>query len=132
MAELTVGMQCKLETVVTEENTAAAVGSSDLAVFATPMMMALMEGAAAKCVKDCVGEGNTTVGIKIESTHDAATPVGMKVYAVATVTAIDRRRIDFTVEAFDECGKIGAGTHSRFIVAAQKFMEKTNAKLNVQ
>lgn len=127
--ELTVGMQYKLETTVTENNTALAVGSSDLPVFATPMMLALMEGAAAQCVKDCVGEGNTTVGTRIESTHDAATPVGMKVYAVATVTQIDRRRIDFSVEAFDECGKIGAGTHSRFIVNAEKFMAKTNGKL---
>lgn len=127
--ELKIGTSFQVCGVVTQENTAKAVGSSDLPVFATPMMMAMMESAAAQCAAQFLEAGMTTVGISIQSTHDAATPVGMKVRAVATITAVDRRRIDFSVEAYDECGRIGAGTHSRFIVQAESFLEKANAKL---
>lgn len=127
--ELKIGTSFEVNGVVTRENTAKAVGSSDLPVFATPMMMAMMESAAAQCAAQFLDEGMTTVGISIQSSHDAATPVGMKVRAVATITGLDRRRIDFSVEAYDECGRIGAGVHSRFIVQAQPFLEKANAKL---
>ena len=84
-----VGASFELKTKVTEQNTALAVGSGDVPVFATPMMMALMEGAAAQCLAQFLEEGKTSVGGNISSSHVSATPVGMEVRAVATVTEVD-------------------------------------------
>ena len=84
-----VGASFELKTKVTEQNTALAVGSGDVPVFATPMMMALMEGAAAQCLAQFLEEGKTSVGGNISSSHVSATPVGMEVSAVATITEVD-------------------------------------------
>lgn len=121
-------MTGRAECSVTEQNTALAVGSGALPVFATPMMAALMETAAMNAVSTCLEEGQGTVGTKLDITHDAATPVGMKVWAEATVTAVDGRRINFTVKAQDECGPIGSGTHERFIISNDRFLARTNQK----
>ena len=123
-----VGAKYTVETIVTEKNTASAVGSGLIDVFATPMMIAQMELAASSCIAGGLEAGQASVGTKIDVSHSAATPIGMKVTAVATVTAVDRRRVDFAVTAHDEVGEIGSGTHTRFIIDVEKFMEKTNAK----
>lgn len=123
-----IGMTGRTECSVTEQNTALAVGSGALPVFATPMMAALMEAAAMNAVSACLDEGQGTVGTKLDITHDAATPVGMKVWAEATVTAVDGRRICFTVIAQDECGPIGSGTHERFVISNDRFLARTNQK----
>ena len=96
-----------VETVVDEENTALAVGSGDMEVFATPMMIALMENAAAACIADELGEENTSVGTMISVSHVSATPMGMKVKATAELVGIEGRKYDFKVIAEDERGLIG-------------------------
>ena len=113
---------------VTDEVTAAAVGSGMLPVVATPSMIALMEKAAAESVAPQLDAGMTTVGTKLDVAHTAATPVGMTVRAETELTEIDGRRLIFTVHAFDDAGEIGSGTHERFIVNAEKFLAKAEAK----
>ena len=123
-----VGMKGRAETVVTPENTAQAVGSGLVPVFATPYMIALMEGAAVDAVQDGLAPGEGTVGTRLDVTHDAATPVGMKVWAEAEVTAVEGRKITFAVAAYDETERIGGGTHERFLIKPEKFLSRVQAK----
>lgn len=123
-----IGIKGRAETVVTHENTAKFVGSGELEVFATPQMIALMEQAAASSVAPRLEEGQGTVGTLLNVSHDAATPLGMKVWAETELVEIDRRRLVFEVKAFDECGLIGKGKHERFIISNDKFLAKVNAK----
>ena len=125
---LTVGSKGRAEALVTEDKTAAAVGSGLVPVFATPYMVALMENAAVNAVQAGLEEGQGTVGTKLEVTHDAATPVGMKVWAEAELTAVEGKKLTFTVRAFDEAGPIGGGTHERFIITVDRFLAKAEAK----
>ena len=125
---LEINIKGRAESVVCEQNTAASVGSGDLPVFSTPYMIALMEEASQSSVAPHLEEGQSTVGTKISVSHDAATPVGMKVWAESTLTEIDGRRLVFEVRAFDACGPIGQGTHERFIILRQRFLEKVEAK----
>ena len=125
---ITVGMKGRAETVVTPENTAAAVGSGLVPVFATPAMIALMENAAVNAVQSALEEGQGTVGTLLNVTHDAATPVGMKVWAEAEITAVEGRKLTYTVTAFDEAGPIGKGEHQRFVIQADRFLAKAQAK----
>lgn len=123
-----IGIKGRAETVVNHENTAKFVGSGELEVFATPQMIALMEQAAASSVAPQLEEGQGTVGTLLNVSHDAATPLGMKVWAETELVEIDRRRLVFEVKAFDECGLIGKGKHERFIIQNDKFLSKVNAK----
>ncbi|MBQ7226242.1 MAG: thioesterase family protein [Clostridia bacterium] len=124
-----IGKSYTVKIKVEENDTAASVGSGTLNVLATPKMIALMEEAAYKCVGECLESGSTTVGTLMSAQHLSATPVGMEVTATATVIAVEGRKIEFKVEAYDEAGKIGEGTHERFIVFAEKFLSKTYSKL---
>lgn len=123
-----IGIKGRAETVVNYENTAKFVGSGELEVFATPQMIALMEQAAASSVAAELEEGQGTVGTLLNVSHDAATPLGMKVWAETELIEIDRRRLVFDVKAYDECGLIGQGKHERFIIQNDKFLAKANAK----
>ena len=123
------GMKGRAEAVVTQENTAQAVGSGLVPVFATPYMIALMENAAVNAVQAQLAPDEGTVGIRLDVTHDAATPIGMKVWAEAEVTAVEGRKLTFSVTASDEAEKIGGGTHQRFIIKPEKFLAKTQAKV---
>ena len=125
---LETGIQGRAEIVVNEQNTAASMGSGNLEVFATPWMIALMEEASQRSVAPFLEEGQSTVGTRLCVSHDAATPLGMKVWAESLLTEIDGRRLVFEVRAFDECGLIGQGTHERFIIRQQRFLEKVEAK----
>lgn len=125
---LTVGLKGRAETVVTEKNTAAAVGSGTLPVFATPMMVALMEQAAVNALAGRLEEGQGSVGTRMEVSHDSASPVGMAVWAQAELTAVEGRALTFAVAAFDEAGPIGKGVHTRFLIQDEKFMRKVNGK----
>ena len=116
-------------TDVEKEDTALEVGSGSLLVYATPCMVALMEGAACEAIADGLDEGETSVGIELNIQHTAATPVGMEVRAEAEVTAVDGKIITFEIHAFDESGEIGKGTHKRAVINAQRFLDKTYAKL---
>ena len=127
--EITVGMKAEISTVVEREDTAAEVGSGSLLVYATPCMVALMEGAACEAIAAALGENETTVGTELNIQHISATPVGMEVRAEAVVTAVDGKVITFEIHAFDEAGEIGKGTHKRVIVPTQKFLDKDYDKL---
>ena len=127
--EITVGMKGEVFTNVEREDTAKEVGSGDLLVYATPCMVALMEGAACEAIAEALGENQTTVGTMLNIEHISATPVGLDVRAVAEVTAVDGKVITFDVKAYDEAGEIGHGTHKRVVINSQKFLEKTYGKL---
>ena len=127
--EITVGMKGEAFTDVEREDTAQEVGSGSLLVYATPCMVALMEGAACEAIAECLGENQTSVGTALNIEHISATPVGMEVRAEAVVTEVSGKVITFEVNAYDEAGPIGKGTHKRVIVNSQKFLDKTYAKL---
>lgn len=126
---ITAGMSLELKHVVTSEHTASKMASGALEVFGTPTLIAFMEECSLQCVKPELEEGQSTVGTMINMKHLAATPVGMEVRVVSTLTEVDRKRLMFDIKAYDEAGLIGECTHERFIVDSNKFMEKTNAKL---
>ena len=127
--EIPVGLKGEVCTLVEPEDTALSVGSGSLRVYATPCMAALMEGAACEALDGLLSDDQTTVGTELSIKHLSATPVGMEVRAEATVTAIEGKVISFSLEAFDEAGKIGEGIHKRAIINAQRFLDKTYAKL---
>ena len=110
--------------VVTENDTAQIVGSGTLPVFATPMMVALMENAAMKAAEQLLQEGESTVGSELNIKHLRPTAVGEEVSATATLIAQEGRKLTFTVVATDKNGTIGEGTHIRYIVNIEKFMSK--------
>lgn len=119
-----IGMNFTSTAVVTKENSAAALGSGFLPVFATPAMVALMENAAMKAVAPVLEQGATTVGAEINTTHIKPSPIGATVSATATLVAVEGRKLTFDVEARDEVGLIGKGTHVRFVVDSERFMAK--------
>lgn len=122
---------CGVQTiVVTEQQTAKHLSSGELAVFATPCMIALMENTAYRSVQPCLEPGQGTVGTLLNVKHLAATPVGMEVRCETKLIEVDRKRLVFEVKAFDACGLIGEGVHERFIVDNQRFMQKAESKLN--
>ena len=113
---------------VSYEDTAAKHGSGLIEVFATPAMIALMENAALKTVAPYLSEDLNTVGFEVNIRHLKPTPVGMQVECTATLTEVDGNKLVFNVVASDEEGKIGEGTHTRFIIDSKKFMEKLSQK----
>ena len=127
--EIIVGMKGEAASFVDREDTAKEVGSGSLLVYATPCMVALMEGAACDAIKDALSEDKSSVGTELNICHISATPVGLEVRAEAEVTAVDGNTITFQVTAFDESGKIGEGTHKRVLVNIQRFLDKAYGKL---
>ena len=127
--EIIVGMKGEVSTCVEREDTAKEVGSGDLLVYATPCMVALMEGAACEAIEEAMDDTKTTVGTELNIQHISATPVGLEVRAEAVVTAVEGKVITFEIHAYDEAGEIGKGTHKRVIVPTQKFLEKAYNKL---
>ena len=126
--EITVGMKGEATTLVERADTAYEVGSGELLVYATPCMVALMEGAACEAIAP-LPEGKTSVGTELNVDHKAATPVGLEVRAEAEVTAVEGNTITFRVAAYDEAGLIGEGTHKRVIVSSERFLAKVYSKL---
>ncbi|AKL93877.1 thioesterase family protein [Clostridium aceticum] len=127
---LKVGMSYKVELEVELKDTAVSLGSGSVEVLATPRMIALMENAAMKVVAADLPEGYSTVGTHLDAKHMAATPIGMKAYAEAELVKVEGKKLTFNIAAYDEKDKIGEGTHTRYIIAVDKFMEKTNQKLD--
>lgn len=127
---MNIGMKGTATVVVAENNTAKAVGSGLLPVYSTPSMIALLEMAACNAIADSHEEGTSSVGTLLNIKHLAATPIGMNVTATATLTEVDGRRLVFDIKVHDETTLIGEGTHERFIVFSEKFLAKTNAKLD--
>ena len=122
------GLCREMTAVVKQEHTAQSLGSGGVAVLATPMLVALIEGAAKDSVQSSLPDGWTTVGTRVNIEHLAATPVGMKVTARACLTEVDGRRLVFSVEAYDDKEKVGQGQHERFIVSSERFESKAQAK----
>ena len=110
--------------LVSPSNTAVAMGSGDMDVFATPSMVALMENAAMLCVADKLPDGSATVGVEISTSHIKASKLGAAITASATLVEVDGRRLTFEVKAWDSDGDIGKGKHVRYIVDREKFLSK--------
>ena len=127
---LEIGLKGRAETIVTEQNTAEAIGSGLVPVFGSPYMIALMENAAVNAIQPCLATDEGSVGTLLNIAHSSATPIGMKVWANAAVTAVEGKKITFEVTAFDEAGEIGHGTHERFIIKPERFLAKAQGKLD--
>lgn len=119
-----IGLTYTSTTVVDNSNTAVALGSGDMDVFATPAMVALMENAAMNAVAPHIEQGQTTVGTQITTSHIKASALGATISATATLTAVDGRRLTFTIVASEGDKTIGEGTHTRFIVDRERFLSK--------
>lgn len=122
------GIKGRQELMVTPELSAKHIGSGSVMVFATPMMVALMEKTCRLSVSGYLDKGFETVGTMLNVSHCAATPVGMEVWCESELIEIDRRRLVFKVACYDKAGLIGEGTHERFIIDEAKFQAKVNAK----
>ena len=122
------GLEAQQTDAVTDKNIASAWGSGGLSVYATPALIALMEMTALLAVDPLLPPGWSTVGTELNVKHLSATPPGMNVSARAELLSVNGRALVFKVEAFDEAGKIGEGTHSRFIVENERFLARTEAK----
>jgi len=118
------GLSHTSKLIVAEQHTAKAVGSGDLPVLATPIMLALMENAAMLAVDQEFPEGTTTVGGHISSSHLLPSPLGAEVEATATLTKVDGRKLSFHVVARQDGNIVGEGTHLRFVVDREKFMAR--------
>ncbi len=118
------GQTYKTSQTVEFKDTAAHYGSGLVEVFATPAMIALMENTSYLCVQEALGEAFSTVGFLVDVKHIKATPMGQKVYATAELQNIEDKKLTFYVEAHDEEGLIGKGTHIRYIIDKEKFMSK--------
>lgn len=125
--ELQVGMTGESQATVTNELTAKKMGSGSLLVYSTPAMIALMEAAAVNAVEPYLEAGQTTVGIQIEVRHISASPVGENVRAEAQIIGIEGKRILFAVRAWDEQEMIGEGSHTRYLIDEDKFMERVQS-----
>ena len=125
---LTVGIPGRAVTVVVYENTAAAVGSGLVPVFATPYMLALMENAAVNALTPHLAEGEGSVGTQLDVSNDDAKHIGMKVWAECELIEVNGRALTFTVTAYDEAGVIGKGTHKRAVINVEKFLAKVGQK----
>lgn len=128
VVNLSLGIIGQATTVVNEQNTALAMKSGTLPVFATPAMVALMEEASCEAIANYLEEGEGTVGIKMNVDHIAPTGLNDTVIATATLTQIEGRKLIFSVEAIDNQKIIGKGIHERFIINNEKFMQKLKSK----
>lgn len=126
--ELVTGLTYTSTLKVEAHHLASQVGSGDLDVFATPMMMALMENAAMLAVAPALEDGQSTVGGQISSSHIKPTGLGHTVTATAELIKVEGRKLYFKISASDEEGLIGEGEHLRFIIGREKFMSKVTQK----
>ena len=129
MKDINVGAVGKAHLKVTENELAVNVGSGSLEVFATPVMVMLMEKSACNCVAEYMGNDETTVGTELNVRHVYASPVNSDITAEAELTEVNGREFTFTVKAYDNAGLIGEGTHKRFLVFGEKFTAKAKAKI---
>lgn len=128
LSKLRVGLTGSASALVTEQRLATAVGSGDAPVFASPMLVAVMEAAAVDCVEAQLPEGHQSLGMHLDVTHSAPTPIGLTVTATATLKAIDGRKLTFEVIAEDGVERIGSGLHTRVVVDTARFMARLAAK----
>lgn len=129
MKDINAGIKGEAALKVSENELAVNVGSGSLEVFATPVMVMLMEKAACCCVASYMENDETTVGTEMNVKHLSASPAGSDIRAEAELTEVNGRELVFGVKAYDNCGLIGEGTHKRFLVFGERFTEKAKAKL---
>lgn len=122
------GLTAEVGMTVSEAETAVHLGSGNIAVYATPALVALMENSAVRALEGHLPPGQTTVGGRIEVRHLAATPIGMRVNAQAELVEVQGRKLSFRIQAWDEVEQIGEASHTRFIVDESTFMERTRGK----
>ncbi len=128
MQDVIIGSEFVCNNIVTSSNTALSVGSGEAEVFATPMMIALMENAAYLCLKPFLSDDESSVGILMNTTHESATPIGVAVSATAKITAVDGKIVTFEITASDAFGIIGRGEHKRAVINSQRFIDKAQKK----
>jgi fluoroacetyl-CoA thioesterase len=129
LAQITPGLAGSYQIKVGPEHTAPFVGSGRIAVLATPVMINVIEAAALAAVEHLLPLGHQSLGIKLDVSHVAATPIGFRVTATAEVTHIEGRTITFRVEARDDFDIIGGGTHERIVVSVERFDERVQKKV---
>lgn len=129
MKDIKTNISGTAELKVSDRELAVNVESGSLKVFSTPFMVALMEKSACNCLDEYLENDETTVGTEINVKHVSATPAEMQVTAKAILTEVNGREFVFNVKAFDETGLIGEGTHKRFLVNSEKFIQKTYSKI---
>ena len=132
LAQIKPGLVGTAEIVVGPEHTAPFVGSGRIAVLATPVMINVIEAAALAAVEHLLPTGHQSLGIKLDVSHIAATPVGLRVTATAEVIHVEGRTITFRVEARDEFEPIGGGTHERVVVSLERFDERVQRKVRAE
>ena len=128
MHEIHLGLASEATVIVDQRLLATTVGSGGMAVYATPALVALMETAAVDALAPVLPEGQSSVGIGLDIKHLAATPPGHQVRARAEVSAVDGQKVTFQVQAWDERELIGAGTHTRFVIDVERFMQRVDSK----
>lgn len=128
LSNLKVGMRGTASTTVTPDRLATVVGSGNVPVFASPMLIALMEAAAVDCVEQHLPEAHQSLGVHLDVTHRAPTPLGLKVTATAELIAIEGRKLTFEMTAHDAVEAIGSGKHTRVVVDTPRFMARLAAK----
>ncbi len=126
---LETGIKGRKAVKVTQENTAAAMGSGTLPVFATPAMIALIEATALESVATSLADGQSTVGTHLDIAHSAPSPIGAEAVCETELVEVDRRRLVFRVVVKDGTGEIGSGIHERFVVDDAKFMSKASSRI---
>ncbi len=130
MEQIKPGLVGETTITVTKDQTARHLGSGNIDVYATPAMVALMEQTALSTIDPLLDKGQASVGTALDIKHIAATPLGHKVRARAEVIEVDRRRVTFRVQAWDEQELIGEGTHTRFIIDTDRFLDNLKNKTN--
>ena len=128
LSSLKVGLEGTASALVTEERLATSVGSGDVPVFASPMLLALMEAASVDCLRGHLPEDYQSLGVQLNVAHTAPTPIGFTVTAKATLKAIEGRKLTFDVVANDGAEQIGSGVHTRIVVDTPRFMARLAAK----
>jgi len=128
ISAIKIGQQGNAHDIVIESMLASSMKSGNVDVYSTPSLIALIEAAAVNCITPCLKQEDTSVGVVVNVSHLAATPLGMKVRAEAIVEKVEGRKVYFKVTAFDEKEKIGEGTHERFILNKERFQKKANDK----
>jgi fluoroacetyl-CoA thioesterase len=129
LSRITPGLSGMAELLVAPEHTAPFVGSGRIAVLATPVMINVIEAAALAAIEHLLPAGHQSLGTHLDVSHTAATPVGLRVTASATVLRVEGRTIMFRVEARDEVEMIGGGTHQRVVVSVARFDERVQRKV---
>jgi len=126
------GLNATVEIVVGTRDTAAHVGSGKIGVLATPILVTLLESAALQAVERFMPAGQQTVGTRLDISHTAATPVGMRVRAHAELTKVEGRKLTFRLHAEDAVETIGGGMHERLNISVDRFDQRMQKKMGVR